>query len=807
MNIRMRRSLIGIALILQMSWIERGLAQGDRESLLGPHATGSSTIVQRPVSIDLLQRSALADIGKTQIRIDPADPSQLHHFTAGWSVPRNEPEEVSGAWVASRVGVVEWPIVRPQEFTLTIDLGAHEAGEKLPPQSLKVFWNGTELGLRLLKAGRQIVEFDVPVGLVSAGLNRLELMPNYWLDPNPGFLPSRARPRGVRIVSLVSSLKGEAEDSDQIMLEDGAISQPFGSFISWALRVPEESVLIGHARLAISANRLPHEWEGEFRIIAQFSNGESKCLLDQKIGKGDSTLDFEIEFDAVGVADDFVRLTFVCLSDPGADSSGLDEVPRVNWTGLRIEGTERELSNVAPDLRRHSYNVLIILFDSLRADHTEPYGSTEVSTPHMARLATDGVTFDNAHTVASWTTPSVASLLTSLYPRTHGLDTFTGDALAREGVTTLAEALSDVGYSTIGISNNGLISALWGFDQGFDVFFPMFKLDKEIFRRDNSTPEAQADFVWNNYIEPTLAENPGTPFFVYLHEIDPHNPYDPLPPFDSLHDFGYRGNHGTGGKFKLKMLQNFDPAYLPQADLRHLRSQYMGEVSFMDQYLGRILQRLDSAGLTDDTLVVFVSDHGEEFMEHGRLGHGGAAFEEVLRIPVIMKLPSVFPANLRRSIPMQISDIAPSILDLLGVDSNMQLQGRSLIPFIFDPGDFIPSRPLFFQTESHSSSDAIIYDNWKLIRENPSPSSSWFGEKFRLFDLVADPGEHLDQWPGQPVVGHALKAMLEWQHRLDDGLASVVRKTNQEPKREPDESAEPMDSETLDNLRALGYIK
>jgi len=242
--------------------------------------------------------------------------------------------------------------------------------------------------------------------------------------------------------------------------------------------------------------------------------------------------------------------------------------------------------------------------------------------------------------------------------------------------------------------------------------------------------------------------------------------------------------------------------WLGEADVRYLRSQYAGEVAYMDRFLGGILGRLDERGLAEETLVVFVSDHGEEFLEHGAWGRGSSAYQPVLQVPMILSLPGVLPEGSRPRFHAQLHDLAPTILDLLGLEAPPEMQGRSLLPLLTASDDYEPRRPTFARSLHRlrgrdprlSGVDSVRFGDWKLVRD-----SRGFGgqlvQSFALFDLADDPDERIDRWPSEPVVGHTLRQMLEWHgyegaHRL----AAEPRTAETDP-------------ETEQALRELGYLE
>ena len=441
---------------------------------------------------------------------------------------------------------------------------------------------------------------------------------------------------------------------------------------------------------------------------------------------------------------------------------------------------------------RERYNVFILLLDSLRADHVEPYGPESTQTPAMARLAEQGVTFLGARSNASWTRPAVASLLTSRSPSAHGVQEME-QRLPRK-IPFLPQILRKRGYRTVGVTANAVVSPSFGFARGFQQMHRHFILVKsDAWPKKHPTPESRARFVWDRYLAATVRRDAKRPFFAYVHEIDPHSPYEPEAPYDALHGAPYPGNItldlATIGRIR------DDPAWADPVDIRHLNAQYRGEVSFMDRYVGWLVDRLDEVELAKPTLFILVSDHGEEFMEHRAVGHAHTVYEELLRIPLILRMPGVLPAGLRLDVGAQLIDLAPTILDLIGEPIPDWMEGRSLLPNIETPDREIPVRPAFASSNGPRHT-TVRLGRWKLIRDEPEDPKT--PHSHQLFDLESDPEETFDLWTQELVVGQALRQLLEAKIAED----AAARTGPAERVEQQD-----LDEDVLEGLRALGYME
>jgi len=291
-------------------------------------------------------------------------------------------------------------------------------------------------------------------------------------------------------------------------------------------------------------------------------------------------------------------------------------------------------------------NVLLVVVDTLRADALSCYGHPAESTPCLDRLASEGVRFERAVAQCSWTIPSVASYLTGRYP--SELDVEWGKNFRiPKSVPTLARRLADSGYATRCIFGNGIVDERWGFDEGFDRFL----LGRDL--------ELTADRITDRAID-WLRHMRDERFFLYLHYIDPHDAYAPPPESLATNPF-------VRSPDEVVSTQRIDDLFLGKSplegeeELERIRRMYAAEVYFTDRNLGRLFQALASLGLDGETLVVVTADHGEEFFEHGGWRHGLTLYDEVLRVPLILRFPdrryagSVVPERI------ELLDLLPTI--------------------------------------------------------------------------------------------------------------------------------------------------
>jgi arylsulfatase A-like enzyme len=374
-------------------------------------------------------------------------------------------------------------------------------------------------------------------------------------------------------------------------------------------------------------------------------------------------------------------------------------------------------------------NVLLISIDSLRADHLGCYGYKRNTTPTLDSLAASGTVFTDAIAQSSWTLPSHVSLLTSLYSKTHGVST------VREGlgpeVVTLAETMRAAGYVTGAFVSGHLMLPLYGMAQGFDVYdAACVRASPEDRHTDSTSP------CVNERVSNWLSERRDAPFFLFVHYWDVHFDYTPPAPFDTLFDPNYQGQL-DGSDFAHN--QHISPG-MPPRDLAHLVALYDGEIAFTDMHIGLLMRELRSHGLRDRTVVVVTSDHGDEFFEHGGKGHGHSLFQELVRVPLILVDPSGTTEGRVVQDLAQLVDVAPTVLDLVGLPPDARHEGESLLPLIRAGSG--GSRVAFSEVRRGRFLKAAFGNDAKVVY-------SVEDETTVAYDLRSDPEERAPLAPGE----------------------------------------------------------
>ena len=354
-------------------------------------------------------------------------------------------------------------------------------------------------------------------------------------------------------------------------------------------------------------------------------------------------------------------------------------------------------------------NVLVFLIDTLRLDHVGCYGYTRATTPHIDAFAREAVRFTQLVPSSSWTRPSVASLLTSTYPNYHGGQGFR-DVL-RDGLPWLPEALRAAGHECHAFVTNPNVLPRWGFGPGFFRF-----VDVESKRWRNHTGHDK-DAV--DAAIATLRHAAGRPWFLFVHTIGPHMPY--APPKEYAERF-LRADYANVSE---------------EAERNKAVDLYDGEIAYTDAQFGRLIEELKALGEYENTIIVVLSDHGEEFWEHGGTNHAQTLYEEVLRVPLLVKAPGRDAAPRSVHALVEMVDIAPTVLDIVGAAAPTRFQGRSFRGLLTAGDTLRDIGHASLHTPGHALEAAKTAQS-KYILNLREETEAWY-------DLVADAPEKAPQ--------------------------------------------------------------
>ncbi len=434
---------------------------------------------------------------------------------------------------------------------------------------------------------------------------------------------------------------------------------------------------------------------------------------------------------------------------------------------------------------REAKNVVVLLIDTLRADKMKPWNPrSRVQTPTIDRLAGEGTVFELAHSPENWTKPSVASVLTGLYPITHGARQ--SESVLGQGALMISEHMKSNGFTTGSFLANGYVSDRFGFAQGWDHY-------TNYIREGKNTDASNVFTEAGNWIE----QNKDRRFFAYIQTIDPHVPYDPPDEYLRMYDAReYTGPVAARMTPDLleKAKRNPPAVTFTDRDVERLEALHDGEISQHDHELGKFIERLSRLGIWDDTLLVITSDHGEEFRDHGSWGHGHSVYEELLHVPLLFRMPGVIPEGRRVKQAVGTLSIPATVTDLAKVPAMPNLEGPSLVPYI--DGNIAPRPPVAF-SDFMDDRRVITAGRYKMIvRGNLTVS---------MFDIEADPRERTQlDMSARPIAARYCRILLgqflratnraQWLEAVQGRGAQV------------DSAASELDDTTREQLRQIGYM-
>ncbi len=752
-----------------------------------------------PEAVDLTSNHLPVLVRAATRYLDIGTEAARGHLLDGWSGDERLADGTTFAWGVGPASTLRFDVLRPSDSLLVARVWPYRK-PGTPRQEIHFELNGQRLGTRRLKPGLRSIEIRLPAEAQVRGVNQLTF--RYGQQRTP-----EAHVRGGRAGQGTGDLRALAVAWDKLTLnrassavatarvETGALFLPFDTEISFFFRTPGETVL-AFSDLEITDRR------DRLSILSRSEGGPSTADPRWITGGGPGAVALEVEPE---------RLTRITLiADSGgreADSGGITiRHPTLHgrepvsappgWAFATSRGDVPDRGDVTSPpnrgpattnaLHAERPNVIVYLVDTLRADHLGCYGYPRPTSPEIDAFASGAVLFERTMAQSSWTRSSVASLLTGSPLTVHGV-LGRDDALA-ENAMTLAELLSEAGYATAAFITNGNVGKPYGFAQGFSRF--------ELLGLTGSETLHSPAGVVNRAVFDWLGEEPREPFFLYIHTMEPHGPYMPTAAAKELLAPGVEQpvmpEHARDAMVGIGLLEEDDRPVFgsvpwiqaldhriltadPQAT-QSLIALYDAEIRVNDRAFGELLDRLRALELYQRSLIVFVSDHGEEFLDHDGWSHGKTLYQEQVGVPLIVKFPGAgAPRGVRiEGLATQL-DLVPTVTDLLDLDRPPDASGRSLLRVTSN--DSI--RPGYAQLELDGRrAESLIEGRWKLICK-----------PCRMYDLVADPGEKRDLASEYPVRAGYLEVLM---NRFRG--SAVIQST-----------AAIADPEILRQLEALGY--
>ena len=516
-----------------------------------------------------------------------------------------------------------------------------------------------------------------------------------------------------------------------------------------------------------------------FRVSAA-SSGKTRTLFETTLSPATDSErwhEFSVELDL----DDPTTLQFVTVP------ARSDSPPSAAWFS---DPVLQALNPSRATERKRLPNIVLVSLDTLRADHLSVYGYTRDTSPNMkAMFDEQGLVVENCFAPEVTTLDSHATMMSGLYPDSAVQPGLLG---IHRGVTMLAELLADEGYRTAAFTENAFVAAELGFRRGFEVYSENGGIEAKGIQRiaDNSVGFVRETFdrgiAW-------VEEHADRPMFVFLHTYQVHSPYTPPPEWAAL-------------------FPSPDGASPARRDM----DAYDAEIAYTDSEVARLLKAIDRVLPADDTILIVLSDHGEEFGEHGRRYHGATLANETLRVPLMLRAPGRLPAGQRRTGPVGLVDLVPTLLELLDIEEPYPLQGRSVLAHLRHD-QALPATPLYSVADSPF---AMTYTGVDKSWQPPARAVTLWpdrllsekkddGQRYWLFDLSSDPGQTRDLYEFADQ-GPQLKRLLEQWPAVAAARNNELSRSLQsraDAHRRPGSDANGLGEDKIRKLRALGYLE
>ncbi|MEM6794578.1 MAG: sulfatase [Acidobacteriota bacterium] len=705
----------------------------------------------------------------------------------GWLWPESLEDGTTFTWAAGEESVARMWLTSSRPVTLRARAWPYRDPEGSEKQRISLWVNGVEVDSWRLRPGLRDQEIRVPARVLRPGVNQLTLKPSLTREEEGQ--PPISAAFDLLEISPANQERAPFFEGSDLHLPPGSQIEVFHS-------------ARGRTRLVFDAL----EGGGDSRLRLEVaSDREAASGAGTRIGvQGPGS--FEVLGDAAreaaqgegpgGSGDtDVVRLALIAELTDGDSPDLVLRSPRLvgapSGTGAVAAAADGSLAPRFREKRGDSArrpNVILYLVDTLRADRLGCYGNPEPVSPAIDAFARQSILFERTTAQSSWTRASMASIFTGLSAGRHGVETRL-DALPNEAIT-LAEMLSASGYATAGVLTNGNAGRSFGFAQGFDSFTLLGEEQRGVPAGVEAVHRAAEGLLEG----PLAAED--KPFFLYLHTMEPHAPYvipEPLPgalekqalPDEVVAQLAERGVSTEGPKnfASVAWIQALFHGLLEANEEtgRELGLAYNAAILHNDRYFGRLIRDLERRGLLEETVVVFLSDHGEELFDHGSWSHGLTLYEEQLLVPFIVRFPGDgAPRGLRSRQRARQVDLLPTLLDYLSLPAPPGLDGSSLLVRARS-GE---NRPGFSQLDLDGRRLGVwIEGALKLICPEKGACS--------LYDLDTDPAEKRDLAAERPVTADALRLKLEtWRAR-----SRALEKSEAE-----------LDPEMERQLQALGYL-
>ena len=777
----------------------------------GPADPGPALATYRapggPVHLDLAAELGTAEVHLEKTAIRPAHIDDRGHLTAGWSFPDHgddaTAEVIHPVWNRDRETEVTFHLAEAGPRTVTFRIGTFRAVTAEDPLGLVVRLNGVELERHELPPGGKQLTVDLPVEHQVVGPNRLGLdFDAIWRI--------RDHVEGSGDVRMVSanckellfehgeSVMAERLAEGAYLLPEGArvdpdgpagartLVQRSGTLVRHHLEVPAGARLTTGVAMTRRGDAAP---EGaRFRVTLTDTAGATTTLLDEPAALGEDAR--PVEADLAPWAGQVVRLDLSVVAEGGGPEPvvGLWAAPAVQAPEPATPPVPAGLADARADMAKAP--VVMILLDAFNPFFAPSYGGRAGIAPNLDRIQAEGTQFDVTYAPATYTISSVPSILTSRFTWEHGA--WKEDTPLLDTIPTWPQAFTDAGYRTVGFSCSTNGSSLFGFDRGFEEFRDLY----------DQVREGRETIAAEQVLEPlaeVLAVEDERPLFLWLHIVEPHEPYLPPEPYAGRYS-GEIDSPITGDAATLWDIRFFrkQPTEL---ELAKLKAEYEDNITYVDAMLAKMRAQLEAAGVWDEAILMIFSDHGEAFLDHespvlAGMGHGSTVYDDQARIPLWVRLPGgAEPASTNLPALASNMDLLPTVADLVGVEApDEDLRGVSLAPALFDAArqpraGLVTHSANRMNTKRFLPTLALRQGKWKYVFTS--------GNRDELYDLEADPGETVNVVADHPLVAGWLRQELKRRSgfRPDTGGLTIDTGTME------------LDEETLERMRALGYVR
>ena len=747
-----------LAATMAVSWV--GCDDDEAEAGEGSAAGELAT------HLDFLATAHLADVEQGGLFIDFGTPAQNKYTVGDWNAGWGT-RGADGDRTYANVGN------RGRIFFHVDEVGDRYVTLQVRPRGTRAvspYINGEALQSVFFEEGEswQTVGFELPAEHLRGGDNQLLLAFG-------GVTNINGEDVSVQLASLRLSEGSSAPGGDYL-------EPAWGTYVGAAVmnEVEKEAITLASPSKVRFYAEIPADAKLAFAVAQEGDAGGSATITVEPEG-GSARQVFEhtltgswhdATVDLTGFAGKIVRITFAATGGQG----------RVAWAAPRVTVPPQPEQAIEP-----AKNVVVVLVDTLRASKLKVFNpSSRVRTPVLDELAEQSAVFERAQSTENWTKPAVGAILTGLHPMDHAART-QGAVLSDEALM-LSEHFKSEGFATGGFIANGYISDRFGFDQGWDRY-------KNYIREPGASSEAED--VFREAGDWAVAHKDER-FFLYVHTIDPHVPYDPEDEFvsmyDSRSDYDGQVQPRMTGELLHDAKRNPPRVTFTESDVTRLQALHDGEITQHDQHMGTFIERLKEAGIWEDTVFVFVADHGEEFNEHGSWGHGHSVYQELLHVPFLIHREGHVPAR-RIATSVSTVDLAPTVLALAGAKPMESIAGRSLVPLL--QGAARPG-PEVAMSEFLDERRVMVGSQWKLIVRGNLTSS--------LFDLGSDPGEQTQLELGAHPIAARYLRILQGQFLGATDRSHWLDAEQRQGQRHSAGDVQ-MDGELQQQLRELGYLE